>query len=182
MKGDQISKSIAAASILAKVSRDRWIREVAKDYPNYAFEKHKGYGTKLHWEALKKFGPTPFHRKTFLSRLDRLKQGARGEDLVQDFFTQKKYQIRERNWRKARLELDLVVESSKEIRFIEVRQRTKEVSLDMAFAPKKQMSFKKAVQVYLFQNQAIAKNKNVHLDFFMVHESRIEPYWDVFQL
>ena len=65
VKGDAKSMSIAAASILAKVSRDRFMLEKAIEYPQYQFEKHKGYGTKAHIEALKEFGPWEIHRKTF---------------------------------------------------------------------------------------------------------------------
>lgn len=69
VKGDSLSHSIACASILAKVSRDRYICREAEKYPEYSFEKHKGYGTKVHIEALKKYGPSPIHRKTFLKKI-----------------------------------------------------------------------------------------------------------------
>ncbi|MDO4199949.1 MAG: ribonuclease HII [Clostridia bacterium] len=69
VKGDSLSHSIACASILAKVSRDRYICQEAEKYPEYSFEKHKGYGTKVHIEALKKYGPSPIHRKTFLKKI-----------------------------------------------------------------------------------------------------------------
>lgn len=65
VKGDSLSASIAAASILAKVSRDRYMEEMAKKYPEYNFEKHKAYGTKEHMELIAKYGPAPIHRKTF---------------------------------------------------------------------------------------------------------------------
>lgn len=65
VKGDAKSQSIAAASILAKVSRDRYITEMDKVYPQYGFAKHKGYPTKDHKEAVAKFGPSPIHRLTF---------------------------------------------------------------------------------------------------------------------
>ena len=64
--GDALSYSIAAASILAKVHRDDLMKKYAELYPEYGFEKHKGYGTKLHIEMLKKYGPCPIHRKTFI--------------------------------------------------------------------------------------------------------------------
>ena len=70
IKGDGCSASIAAASILAKVSRDRFMLEQAKLYPEYCFEKHKGYGTKAHMDALREFGPSPIHRKKFIRFLD----------------------------------------------------------------------------------------------------------------
>ena len=67
--GDSLSASISAASILAKVSRDRYMLEMAERYPEYHFEQHKGYGTKLHYEMLHKYGPCPIHRLTFLKKL-----------------------------------------------------------------------------------------------------------------
>ena len=65
VKGDSQSASIAAASILAKVSRDRFMLEVAQRYPQYQFERHKGYGTKLHYQLLRTYGPSLIHRRTF---------------------------------------------------------------------------------------------------------------------
>ncbi len=69
VKGDSLSESIAAASILAKVERDHFMLNLANEYPNYAFEKHKGYGTKLHIEMIKKYGASKVHRKTFLKKI-----------------------------------------------------------------------------------------------------------------
>ncbi len=69
VKGDTRSASIAAASILAKVSRDRYMVEMAEKYPEYGFEKHKGYPTKFHYERLRAFGPCSIHRKSFLKKL-----------------------------------------------------------------------------------------------------------------
>ena len=73
VKGDSLSASIAAASILAKVSRDRFMAEMAEQYPEYRFEKHKGYGTKLHRELLARYGPCPIHRRTFLKKKEKKK-------------------------------------------------------------------------------------------------------------
>ncbi|MBR7172459.1 MAG: ribonuclease HII [Clostridia bacterium] len=70
VKGDMLSYSIGAASILAKVTRDKYMCEIAKEYPEYGFEKHKGYGTKVHIEALKEIGPCEYHRLSFLKFLD----------------------------------------------------------------------------------------------------------------
>ncbi len=69
VKGDAKSMSIAAASILAKVSRDRLCYEYAKKYPQYHFDKHKGYGTKAHTQAIKEFGPCEIHRMSFLKNI-----------------------------------------------------------------------------------------------------------------
>lgn len=68
VKGDSLSASIAAASVLAKVTRDDWMLKAAEAYPQYGFEIHKGYGTKAHYEALREFGSCPIHRKTFLKK------------------------------------------------------------------------------------------------------------------
>ena len=70
VKGDACCISIAAASILAKVTRDRFMLDMAQQYPMYHFEKHKGYGTKDHYSALREFGPCPIHRRTFLKFLE----------------------------------------------------------------------------------------------------------------
>lgn len=71
VKGDALSMSIAAASILAKVSRDRVMAELAKEYPQYQLEKHKGYPTPLHMNLVRELGPSPIHRKSFLKFLDK---------------------------------------------------------------------------------------------------------------
>ena len=68
VSGDALSASIAAASILAKVMRDRLMEELDGEYPQYGFAVHKGYGTKRHYEALRAFGPCPIHRRTFLRK------------------------------------------------------------------------------------------------------------------
>ena len=69
VKGDSKCMSVAAASIIAKVSRDRFMQEVDKQYPQYQFSKHKGYGTKLHYEMIEQYGISPVHRKTFLKNI-----------------------------------------------------------------------------------------------------------------
>ena len=69
IKGDSLSANIAAASVLAKVTRDNWMMEAAEKYPGYGFEIHKGYGTKAHYAALEKLGPCPIHRRSFLKKL-----------------------------------------------------------------------------------------------------------------
>lgn len=69
VKGDSKSFSIAAASILAKVSRDRYLLELDKEYPMYNFKKHKGYGTKEHMDLIRQYGACPMHRKSFLKNL-----------------------------------------------------------------------------------------------------------------
>jgi len=69
IKGDATSASIAAASVLAKVSPARYMGDIAEKYPQYGFEQHKGYGTALHCEMLRKYGPSEVHRRTFLKKI-----------------------------------------------------------------------------------------------------------------
>ena len=68
VKGDSLSANIAAASVLAKVTRDNLMLELAQQYPEYGFDIHKGYGTKAHYEALRTYGPCPIHRRSFLKK------------------------------------------------------------------------------------------------------------------
>ena len=70
IKGDATSMSIAAASVLAKVARDRICIDLDREYPQYGIAKHKGYGTKDHMDALRQYGPSPIHRKKFIRFLD----------------------------------------------------------------------------------------------------------------
>ena len=67
--GDGKCADIAAASVLAKVRRDRYMRQMAELYPQYGFEKHKGYGTKAHYDAIRAYGPSPIHRPSFLRKM-----------------------------------------------------------------------------------------------------------------
>ena len=69
VKGDSLCADIAAASVLAKVTRDRYMLTMAEQYPEYGFEKHKGYGTAQHYAALRQFGPSPIHRPSFLRKM-----------------------------------------------------------------------------------------------------------------
>ena len=69
VKGDSLCANIAAASVLAKVTRDRYMLTMAEQYPEYGFEKHKGYGTAQHYAAIRQFGPSPIHRPSFLRKM-----------------------------------------------------------------------------------------------------------------
>ncbi len=75
IKGDALSYSIAAASVIAKVSRDRYMKTLARQYPEYLFEKHKGYGTALHYEMIRTYGVSPVHRRTFLKNFEEKHNG-----------------------------------------------------------------------------------------------------------
>lgn len=94
VKGDCLSLSIAAASVVAKVTRDRLMEEYGRIYPEYGFEKHKGYGAAVHRNAIKQFGPCPIHRKTFkgvreyLSPEEKILIGDRQLDLIESYEVQ----------------------------------------------------------------------------------------------
>ncbi len=126
VKGDGTSASIAAASVLAKVTRDRYMKELADQYPQYGFEKHKGYGTKLHCQAIIEYGPCPVHRPSFLKKLyAKNRSGASGEDAVCVYLEKKGYKILARNFTVRGGEIDIISCDSEYIVFTEVKTRDK---------------------------------------------------------
>jgi len=143
--GDVKSASIAAASILAKVSRDRYMAEIAKAYPQYAFDKHKGYGTRQHCNELLEHGPSEIHRISFLkkmqsedgiwktkngmdredqeSRAGTVQRGKWGESQALDYLKSKSYIPVAESVRSRYGEIDLIVKNSEYIVFVEVKLR-----------------------------------------------------------
>lgn len=178
VQGDQFSKSIAAASILAKVFRDRQMKQFDQEFPQYGFAKHKGYGTKAHWAALEEYGPCPIHRKTFLSRLVRKATGTEFENKIRERYEQRGFQIIEQNWRGESAEIDLVVRKGNQLRFVEVRYR-EDNRLEMAFPKSKQDQVKKAARLYLTQNPDSQLFKK-HYDFALCSGERTQVFEDVF--
>jgi ribonuclease HII len=132
IKGDATSASIAAASILAKVARDRYMKEMAKKYPEYLFEKHKGYGTALHYEKLKEFGISEIHRKTFLKRIlgedkttQNQKTGKSGEETAKEYLQNKGYDVITMNFHSKMGEIDIIATDNDNIVFVEVKTKKK---------------------------------------------------------
>ncbi len=129
INGDCLSASIAAASILAKVSRDRYMVEKSKMYPEYFFEKHKGYGTKLHYKMIDQNGLCDIHRNSFLKKYFIKKsnksdeQSNRGEYIAQKYLFKKGYNIIRTNFRVYYGEIDIIAIKDDIIYFIEVKQR-----------------------------------------------------------
>ena len=128
--GDGKSASIAAASILAKVSRDRYMAQMAEKYPQYEFGKHKGYGTKLHYAKLHEFGPSEIHRLSFLKKLHKTaepthaqKRGKLGETLASEHLADKGYKIIAKNFHSPFGEIDIIAEDGNSIVFVEVKLR-----------------------------------------------------------
>ncbi len=165
VKGDSKSASIAAASILAKVSRDRYMAQVAVDYPQYAFEKHKGYGTKLHYEMLDKYGQADVHRTSFLKKyyaqkLGEIKPTAKrkvgddGENATANQLIESGYDILERNYICTHGEIDIIAKKGGIIAFIEVKTRRKNamVKSEYSVGSTKQNKIMKSALQYIEEN------------------------------
>lgn len=181
LKGDAFSKSIAAASIVAKVYRDGRMTELSKKMPGYGFESHKGYGTSEHRQAIEKLGITSVHRRSFLKNIERLNRGKNAEGQVKEFLEERGFRILQANWKTTRCEIDLIAQKENEVRFIEVRSRSEKTDLERLFPPAKQKQFQGAVSRYLAGHPKISSD-DIHLDLFCVCDRTIEPHWDVFQL
>ncbi len=133
VKGDSRSLSIAAASIIAKVTRDDMMLEAAGKFPGYGFEKHKGYGTAAHLIALTDLGPSPIHRMSFEPLASRYETGqlslfsgsrnpgAAGESKVAGHLGNLGYEVLDRNWRCSGGEIDIVARKGARVFFIEVK-------------------------------------------------------------
>lgn len=176
ISGDRISKSIAAASLVAKVLRDRWMKTQSEIYPHYGFDRHKGYGTAAHWAAIELQGPCEIHRRSFLKKFySRKESGEQAEGQVLEFYRSKGLELRHQNWSCDRGEIDLIFESGNEIRFVEVRFRS-DGNLEAAFPLKKQERFKELAFQYL--RVAPGARKRPHLDFVFVSPNGIETFED----
>lgn len=157
VKGDGTSACIAAASILAKVSRDCYMAELAEQYPQYGFEKHKGYGSKLHYQMLDAHGISPVHRKSFLKRYVRgeespaQKHGRLGEEAVCGWLLSEGCTIAARNYSAPPYgEIDIVAEKDGITAFVEVKTRKEgaRVSGAAAVTPSKQKKLILAASQY----------------------------------
>lgn len=130
IKGDENIYSISAASIVAKVTRDRMMRAYASDYPQYNLESNKGYGTFEHIEAIKKYGPTPIHRMSFLASIpyshskNRF-EGMKAEDFAVQYINESGYEVIDRNYRRAGGEIDIVFLEGESVVFCEVKARSR---------------------------------------------------------
>ena len=163
VKGDALSQSIAAASILAKVSRDRLMLEMSREYPGYGFEKHKGYGTKLHCEKLLELGPCPIHRPSFLKKLfdpsagrrtKKQQTGDRGEFAALEYLTGQGWRLMDKNYHSRYGEIDIIVTKDNVIAFVEVKTRDAGSLSSPAEAvdKSKQKKLMNTANVYLSEN------------------------------
>ena len=154
VKGDGTSACVAAASILAKVSRDRYMKQLGEQYPEYGFEKHKGYGTKEHYKAIAEHGVSPVHRKSFLKNLEEGKTsnahlaGVAGERATARYLEEHGYHIVARNYRSPYGEIDLIAENGQYLAFVEVKTRKPDSLMAPAVAVTVQKQ-KKVIQTAL---------------------------------
>ena len=130
-KGDFLVKEISAASILAKVERDKYMAELDAVYPEYGFGKHVGYGTAAHQKAMEEFGLTPEHRRSFRPVREIAEQkttnkqlGDRGEQVVADFLTAAGHEIVARNYKTKLFEVDIISRKNEVLYFTEVKYRS----------------------------------------------------------
>lgn len=142
--GDTLSNSIAAASILAKVSRDRYMIEQARIYPEYHFDQHKGYATAKHYEVIAKHGVCPLHRLSFLHKLklgrtekieSSSSKGLSAEHQVKFNLEKERYHTLEQNfWLRSFGEIDLIMQKNERLLFIEVKARQSDQYIDYAIS------------------------------------------------
>ena len=164
IKADDLIREVSAASIVAKVARDKYMCELAGKYPEYGFEKHMGYGTVFHRKAIEEFGICPEHRRSFepcksLTGFDKEKNvvknttkiGARGEDAVCEYLVRQGHEIIARNHKTYFYEIDIVSVKDKMIYFTEVKYR-KNADFGgglMAINTKKQKQMRYAAESFL---------------------------------
>jgi len=180
-KADFLIKEVSAASIIAKVARDRYMCGLAEKYPGYGFEKHVGYGTAAHQEALRTLGPCPEHRRSFrpiqelahtemtssaqsmpnhprTPSVTTTELGQTAEGVIADYLTSQGHQLLARNFKTKTCEIDLVTVLGQELYFTEVKYR-KSTNHGTALAqitPKKQAQMRYAATVFLAQHPELA--------------------------
>lgn len=175
VKGDQKSACIAAASIIAKVSRDRYMDEIDNMYPCYQFNKHKGYGTKLHYSMIDEHGISPIHRISFLKKYlsdDRYtsrKKGEETENLAIHFLKFKGYNFIEKNYYSKHGEIDIIVTLDNTIIFVEVKSRKENslVSPVESVTPAKQKRILQTAIDYLTSNDIKKQPRFDIIEVFM---------------
>lgn len=163
-KGDQLVPAISAASIVAKVARDRYMEAQEAEYPGYGFGSHVGYGTAAHRKAIETLGVTPLHRRSF-APIAKLTQGTTkaigdaAETAVVNFLEKAGHRIVARNWRTRYCEIDIVSEKDGVAYFTEVKYRSSATQGGglQAITPAKLRQMRFAAEFYLARNPAITQ-------------------------
>lgn len=170
-KADLLITSVSAASIVAKVARDNYMTEQAKNYPEFGFEKHVGYGTAAHSKAIDENGVTPLHRLSFAPLAKYRKEnkdvksksakqttraiGDASETAAAEYLQAQGYEILDRNWKTKICEIDIVAKRDNIYFFVEVKHRKNDTSGDglAAITPKKLAQMKKAAELYTLKHR-----------------------------
>lgn len=170
IKGDSKSASIAAASIIAKVTRDRMMIKFHEKYPNYGFDRHKGYGTKEHYSNIIEYGVIPIHRMSFLKKIrEKIPtvqsiNGQLGEKITYEWLKRNKYNVIAKNYKSEYGEIDLIAIKDEYICFVEVKLRSE----NCGYSPKE--------SVNLAKQRKIIKTA---ISFLKKHPCKYQPRFDV---
>lgn len=170
-KADFLIKEVSAASIVAKVERDNYMKELAKKYPGYGFEKHVGYGTAAHQKAMEELGLTPEHRRSFKpvgklenNRVNVVKNtteiGNEGEAKIADFLAHSGHEILARNYKTKYYEIDIVSKKNEKLFFTEVKTHK-----NKNHGSAKEMVTKKKLEKMEFAAKSFMKSKKLKNDF-----------------
>ncbi|MBP5512403.1 ribonuclease HII [Candidatus Saccharibacteria bacterium] len=161
-KADFLIKEVSAASIVAKVERDNYMKDLAKKYPGYGFEKHVGYGTAAHQKAMEKLGLTPEHRRSFapVKKLTTKEIGDDGENKVAEYLEKMGHQILFRNYKTKLFEIDIVSKKDAKIFFTEVKTRK-----NSSHGSAREMITKKKLEQMTFAANSFVKIEKIDLDY-----------------
>ena len=178
--GDGKSISIAAASIIAKVTRDTMMKEFAELYPQYAFEKNKGYGSEEHIHAIKQYGLCAIHRKSFVKNIqtsENKAKGAKGEEIAVKEMEKAGYTILERNFRRASGEIDIIAQKENMLVFTEVkfRQTEKNGAPCEAVTKEKQKRITETAQYYIAENNI--STQDIRFDVAEIMQKHAKLYF-----
>ncbi|MBP5674960.1 ribonuclease HII [Candidatus Saccharibacteria bacterium] len=164
-KADFLIKEVSAASIVAKVERDNYMKELAKKYPGYGFEKHVGYGTAAHQKAMEELGLTPEHRRSFrpvAEITEQKKIGNDGEEKVAEKLTKLGHKIIARNYKTKMYEIDIISEKNEKIFFTEVKTHK-----NKNHGSAKEMVTKRKLEKMEFAANSFMKSKKLKNDFML---------------
>lgn len=159
VRGDKDCYSIAAASIVAKVARDKYMQAQAQQYPNYGFERHVGYGTVAHRRSIDKFGACALHRRNFAPIKD-MGLGDQAEELVASAWQRQGWQVLARNYRGIGFEIDLITQRDKTLVFVEVKARScldKNWQVDDFLSTRKKSSLQRGAEHFIANKTPTAR-------------------------
>ena len=187
VKGDSKCFTIAAGSILAKTARDKIMIDLDKEYPEYGFARHKGYPTVMHREAIKKFGPTPHHRKSFKLLPDSVisatggyrvhgrRLGIEAEEAAVNYLRNQGFRIVERNFRGDGCELDILAEEGNIFVVVEVKASNSEIVPESQITEKKIRHIARATDAYLTEHSIDAEG----LRFDVIAMRYVKSMWKI---